>query len=58
LNEAHVECQAIRHFRVGVQVLGGSQQLADRLFPLALAWHDVITKNPSYYLASCELPPS
>jgi hypothetical protein len=58
LNEAHVECQAIRHFRVGVRVLGGSQQLADRLFPLALAWHSVITKNPSYYLASCELPPS
>jgi hypothetical protein len=58
LNEAHVECQAIRHFRVGVRVLGGSQQLADRLFPLAIAWHNLITQNPSYYLASCELPPS
>jgi hypothetical protein len=58
LNEAHVECQAIRHFRVGVRVLGGSQQLADRLFPLALTWHNLITQNPSYYLASCELPPS
>jgi hypothetical protein len=58
LNEARVECQAIRHFRVGVQVLGGSQQLADRLFPLALVWHNLITQNPSYYLATCDLPPS
>jgi hypothetical protein len=56
LNEAHVECQAIRHFRVGVRVLGGSRQLADQLFPLALYWHARITQNPSYYLASCAVP--
>jgi hypothetical protein len=56
LNEAHVECQAIRHFRVGVRVLGGSQQLADQLFPLALAWHNRITEGPAYYLASCNVP--
>jgi hypothetical protein len=55
-NEARVECQAIRHFRVGVRVLGGSQQLANRLFPLGLAWHDQIARNPSYYLATCALP--
>jgi len=51
-----VECQAIRHFRIGVRVLGGSQQLADQLFPLALTWHDRITQNPAYYLASCVVP--
>jgi hypothetical protein len=56
LNEAHVECQAIRHFRVGVRVLGGSQQLADRLFPLGLSWHNQIARNPSYNLSSCEVP--
>jgi hypothetical protein len=56
LDEARVECQAIRHFRVGVRVLGGSQELADRLLPLALAWHAQITRNPAYYLASCRLP--
>lgn len=56
LDEAHVECQAIRHFRVGVRVLGGSQQLADQLFPLALSWHDHITQDPAYYLASCAVP--
>jgi hypothetical protein len=56
LNEARVECQAIRHFRVGVRVLGGSQQLADQLFPFALAWHNQITQNHAYYLASCQLP--
>jgi hypothetical protein len=56
LNEAHVECQAIRHFRVGVRVLGGSQELADRLFPLALSWHALIISVPSYFLPSCALP--
>lgn len=56
LNEAHVECQAIRHFRVGVRVLGGSQQLADHLFPFALYWHAHITQGLAYYLASCAVP--
>jgi hypothetical protein len=57
LNEAHVECQAIRHFRVGVMVLGGSQELADRLFPLGLGWHYHITENNApYFLASCQVP--
>jgi hypothetical protein len=56
LNDARVECQAIRHFRVGVRVLGGSQQLADQLFPLGLFWHDQIARSPSYYLSSCEVP--
>jgi hypothetical protein len=55
-NESRVECQAIRHFRVGVRVLGGTQQLADQLFPLALAWHNQIARNPAYYLASCAVP--
>jgi hypothetical protein len=56
LDEARVECEAIRHFRVGVRVLGGSQQLADQLFPFALSWHEKITRIPLYYLASCEVP--
>jgi hypothetical protein len=56
LNEAHVECQAIRHFRVGVRVLGGSQQLADQLFPLGLSWHNQIARNPLYNLSSCDVP--
>jgi hypothetical protein len=56
LNEARVECRAIRHFRVAVQVLGGSRALADRLFPLGLAWHYHITSNPSYYQPSCDVP--
>jgi hypothetical protein len=57
LDEAHVECQAIRQFRLGVLVLGGSKQLADRLFPLGLGWHQHITEhNTSYALASCQVP--
>jgi len=55
LNEARVECQAIRHFRVGVRVLGGSQELADRLLPLGLSWHDQIAQDPTYRLAPCKL---
>ena len=53
LDEARVECRAIRHFRVGVRVLGGSQELADRLLPYALAWDAEITMTPGYHLASC-----
>ena len=56
LNEARVECEAIRHFRVGVRVLGGSQQLADRLFPFALSWHDLITRNPAYVWRHAKCP--
>jgi hypothetical protein len=56
LDEARVECQAIRHFRVGVRVLGGSQELADRLLPLALSWHDELGRDPLYRFASCRLP--
>jgi hypothetical protein len=38
-NEGKVECKAIRHFKVAVQLLGGSRRVADELFPLALAYH-------------------
>jgi hypothetical protein len=55
-DEAHVECQAIRHFRIGVRVLGGSRQLADELFPHGLAWHHRIAAEPAYFLPSCRLP--
>jgi hypothetical protein len=59
LDEARVECQAIRHFRVGVRVLGGSQELADRLLPHALDWHAKITGTPGYHrvLPASELSP-
>ena len=38
-NEGKVECKAIRHFKVAVQLLGGSPRVADELFPFALAYH-------------------
>ena len=56
LDEARVECQAIRHFRAGVRVLGGSGELADRLFPYALFWHDQITQRSEYALDTCRAP--
>jgi hypothetical protein len=38
-NEGKVECKAIRHFKVAVQLLGGTRRVADELFPFALAYH-------------------
>lgn len=38
-SEAEVECKTIRHFKVAVQLLGGSRRVADELFPVALAYH-------------------
>jgi hypothetical protein len=55
-SEARVECQAIRHFRAGVRVLGGSRELADRLLPFALLWHAQIASTPDYTLDSCLVP--
>ena len=56
LDEARVECQAIRHFRAGVRILGGSAALADRLLPFGLAWHNWITENRLFFRSSCRLP--
>jgi hypothetical protein len=38
-SEAKVECEAIRHFTNGAELLGASPQLANDLLPYALAAH-------------------
>jgi len=38
-SEAKVECKAIRHFKVAVEILGGSRRVAEELLPVALAYH-------------------
>jgi hypothetical protein len=68
-SEAEVECKTIRHFKVAVQLLGGSRRLADELFPVALAYHyqlvyfSKLWSGPaigpgreSYEDLSCEVP--
>jgi hypothetical protein len=56
-DEAKVECQAIRHFTVGAQLLGASRQLANDLLAYALAAHArVVTLFPEYYDRTCRLP--
>jgi hypothetical protein len=37
LDGGRVNCEAIRHLKVGVRLLGGSQQLANELLPYALS---------------------
>jgi hypothetical protein len=56
-NEARVECQAIRHFRVGARLLGASPELANELLPVALAAHARMVKLfPEYNDPTCKLP--
>jgi hypothetical protein len=56
-NEAKVECQAIRHFIVGAQLLGASPELANELLPFALAAHArMVTLFPEYRDRRCPLP--
>jgi len=56
-NEAKVECQAIRHFIVGAQLLGASPELANELLPFALAAHArMVTLFPEYRDRRCRLP--
>lgn len=56
-NEAKVECQAIRHFRSGAQLLGASPELANDLLPFALAAHArMVTLFPEYRDPRCKLP--
>ncbi len=56
-NEAKVECQAIRHFRSGAQLLGASPELANELLPFALAAHArMVTLFPEYRDPRCKLP--
>lgn len=56
-DEAKVECNAIRHFKVGAQLFGASPQLADELKVYALAHHwRLVAKVWEYYLPSCKVP--
>jgi len=56
-NEAHVECMAIRHFLVGVRLLGGTAEEADALLPYALAFHYRLgVLFPAYSLPTCRAP--
>jgi hypothetical protein len=56
-NEAKVECQAIRHFKSGAQLLGASPEVANELLPYALAAHSrMVTVYPEYRDPGCKLP--
>jgi hypothetical protein len=56
-SEAKVECQAIRHFTAGAELLGASPQLANDLLPYALAAHArMVTLFPNYRNRHCRLP--
>lgn len=61
-DEGRVNCQAIRHFKVGVQLLGGTKELADRLLPYALDmyWRTAYkTRNldgGGYHWSGCKVP--
>ena len=55
-NEAKVECQAIRHFKVAVRLLGGTPTDADELWPYALAAYWRLARlAPGYYDPSCKV---
>jgi hypothetical protein len=56
-SEAKVECQAIRHFTTGAQLLGASPSLANDLLPYALAAHArMVRLFPEYRDRTCKLP--
>ena len=56
-SEAKVECQAIRHFTVGAQLLGASPELTNELLPFALAAHQrMVTLFREYRDPGCKLP--
>jgi hypothetical protein len=56
-SEAKVECQAIRHFRQGAELLGASPELANDLLPYGLAAHDrMVHLYTSYRNRACKLP--
>jgi hypothetical protein len=56
-NEAKVECQAIRHFVEGAELLGASAEIANDLLPYALAAHARMVKLYSTYRwPRCKLP--
>jgi hypothetical protein len=56
-NEAKVECQAIRNFKLGARLLGASPALANELLPFALALHlRMGARFPEYADPKCRLP--
>ncbi len=56
-SEGRVECQAIRHWRYTVRMLGGTTAQADRLFPWALEAHyHLISFAPEYNYDKCVVP--
>jgi len=56
-NEAKVECQAIRHFTAGAELLGASPELGNELLPFALAAHQhMVMLFPVYRDHHCKLP--
>jgi hypothetical protein len=56
-SEPRVECQAIRHFVAGAELLGAPPELADDLLPYALAAHASMTRLfPNYDDRRCKLP--
>jgi hypothetical protein len=56
-SEARVECQAIRRFRQGAELLGASPELANNLLPYGLAAHDrMVRVYPNYRDRACKLP--
>jgi hypothetical protein len=55
-NEGKVECQAIRHFTAGAELLGASPALVNDLLPYALAAHArMVTVFPNYRERECKL---
>lgn len=56
-NEAKVECQAIRHWKVGARLLGATESTLEDLWPMALAQHAEITRIVEYDDPSCRVPP-
>ena len=57
LDEGRVNCQAIRHLKIGVRLLGGSQQLANDLLPYALSiYWQLAVKAPAYHWKRCRVP--
>ena len=56
-SEAKVECQAVRRFRQGAELLGATPELANDLLPYGLAAHDrMVRLYPNYRDRTCNLP--
>jgi hypothetical protein len=60
-DEGETECRAIRHFKVGLRLLGGTERDVDELYPLAFWAHGSLTAmvdlwgQRPYWLPGCEV---